>query len=87
MMMALPGLLSLAWLVCWIYVVVKMFGAGILNGVLGILCSLYAFIWGWMNAGSVGRGVMIAWTASWLVGIGSWFFVFRGMMAQAGSHP
>ena len=64
-----------------------MFGAGILNGVLGILCSLYAFIWGWMNVGSVGRGVMIAWTLSWLVGIGAWLLVIRGMMPQAAVQP
>jgi hypothetical protein len=34
-----------------------------MHGVLGLLCGLYAFIWGWMNAFRQNLlFVMIAWT-------------------------
>jgi len=51
-------------LVCFIIVLVKMFQtAGIVQGIIGLICSLWAFIWGWMNAGKVGiKNVMIIWT-------------------------
>ena len=51
-------------LICWIMVLIKMFPAeGILKGILAIICSLYAFIWGWINAGRFNlRNVMLAWT-------------------------
>ena len=57
-------LVLLGLIVCWILVVIKMFqNAGALHGILGILCSLYAFIWGWMNAGKLNlRNIMLAWT-------------------------
>ncbi|HEY0170017.1 MAG TPA: hypothetical protein VGB98_03120 [Pyrinomonadaceae bacterium] len=47
-----------------ILVVVKMFqNAGVVHGILGIICGLYAYIWGWMNANKLGiRNLMIIWT-------------------------
>jgi hypothetical protein len=58
-------LLLLGSIVCWIMVLIRMFkDAGVVHGIIGILCSLYAFIWGWMNAGKLGlRNLMLAWTA------------------------
>lgn len=58
-------LLLLGSIICWIMVLIRMFkSAGALHGIIGILCSLYAFIWGWMNAGKEGlRNLMMAWTA------------------------
>ena len=65
----------LAWLcyvvsiVCWIMVLIKMFqNAGPLQGILGILCGIWAFIWGWMNSDKVGKNIMLAWTAAWILG-------------------
>jgi hypothetical protein len=57
-------LLVLGMIVCWIMVLIRMFkDAGVVHGIIGILCSLYAFIWGWMNSGKLGlRNIMIAWT-------------------------
>ena len=57
-------LLLLGSIICWIMVLIQMFkNAGALHGIIGILCSLYAFIWGWMNAGKLGlRNLMLAWT-------------------------
>ncbi|MFL6256619.1 MAG: hypothetical protein ACJ74T_16560 [Pyrinomonadaceae bacterium] len=58
-------LLVLGMIVCWIMVLIRMFKeAGPVHGIIGILCSLYAFIWGWMNSGKYGiRNIMLAWTA------------------------
>lgn len=52
-------------LICFVMVLIKMFPAeGALKGVLGIICSLYAFIWGWINASRFNlKNVMMAWTA------------------------
>ncbi|HEX7313912.1 MAG TPA: hypothetical protein VF297_08315 [Pyrinomonadaceae bacterium] len=60
----LVWLVLLAAFVVQILVVVKMFqNAGALHGILGLICGLYAFIWGWMNASKLGiRNLMIIWT-------------------------
>ena len=59
----LSMILSLGSVICWIIVVVKMFqNAGVLQGILGIICGIWAFIWGWMNPDKVGRNIMLAWT-------------------------
>lgn len=43
-------LVSLGSLVCWIAVLIPLFQKeGALKGILGIICGLYAFIWGWMH--------------------------------------
>jgi hypothetical protein len=51
---------------CWVIVLIKMFKTEKpLIGILGILCNLWAFIWGWMNSSKLGlKNIMIAWTAS-----------------------
>jgi hypothetical protein len=58
-------LVLLAAIVVQILVVIKMFqNAGALHGILGLLCGLYAFIWGWMNANKLGiKNLMLIWTA------------------------
>lgn len=44
-------LVLLAAIVFQILLVIKMFKhAGALHGIIGLLCGLYALIWGWMNA-------------------------------------
>lgn len=60
------GLLAqIVSLICLIIVVIKMFQtAGVLQGILGIICGLWAFIWGWMNSDKVGKNVMLIWTAA-----------------------
>ena len=57
-------LLLLGSVICWIMVLIQMFkNAGAVHGIIGILCSLYAFIWGWMNANKLGiKNLMIIWT-------------------------
>ena len=62
------GLVSI---VCWIMVLLKMFPAeGALKGVLAIICGLYAFIWGWMNAGRFNlKNIMLIWTVAIIIGV------------------
>ena len=67
-MMIVAIICELVMLVCWIMVIVKMFQtAGAVQGILGIVCSLWAFIWGWMNSDKVGKNIMLAWTAALIV--------------------
>ena len=58
-------LVILAMVVVQILVVVKMFqNAGALHGILGLICGLYAYIWGWMNSAKLNiKNLMIIWTA------------------------
>ena len=59
----LSAVLFVVSLVCWIIVVIKMFQTGnVVSGIIGLICGLWAFIWGWMNVGKVGRNVMVLWT-------------------------
>ena len=57
-------LLLLVNIACFIMVLIKLFqDKGALHGILGLICSLYTFIWGWMNAGRLNiRNIMIIWT-------------------------
>ena len=57
-------LILLANIACFIIVLIKLFqDKGALHGILGLICSLYTFIWGWMNAGRLNiRNIMIIWT-------------------------
>jgi hypothetical protein len=68
-LLAIVGLVNLG---CFIFVLIKMFPAeGALKGILGIICSLYAFIWGWQHASEYEnmRNVMIVWTVCIVLGI------------------
>lgn len=62
---------SLGSLIFWIMTLIHMFKkAGALQGILGIICGLWAFIWGWLNVGETNqKGVMMAWTVCILIGV------------------
>jgi len=51
-------------LVCGIAVLVKLFQEeGALKGILGLICGLYTYIWGWINSNRLGiRNIMLIWT-------------------------
>lgn len=53
---------GLGMLICWIIVLINMFKASVLHGILGLICGLWAFIWGWMHASGSLRNVMLIWT-------------------------
>lgn len=71
-MLILAWLVCLAWLICFVIVLIKLFqNEGALKGILGLICGLYTFIWGWMNATKLNiKTIMIAWTVLWLLLIG-----------------
>ena len=49
-MLALSYIFGIGSLICFILVVIKLFkkeGVGL--GILGVICALYTFIWGWIN--------------------------------------
>jgi hypothetical protein len=70
-MSILALLAHLGSLVCFIIVVIKLFQQkGALHGILGILCGLYTFIWGWMESGRLNiKNIMIVWSVCMVVGV------------------
>jgi hypothetical protein len=65
-MNVLVSLVSLGSLVCAIFVLIPLFQKeGVLKGILGIICLLYTYIWGWMHIKDEGLNIknwMYAWT-------------------------
>lgn len=63
-MQILMILLIVANVACFIMVLIKLFqNEGALKGILGLICSLYTYVWGWMNAGRLNiKNIMIIWT-------------------------
>ena len=73
----LIGMLAgLGNLVCLIIVLTKLFPAeGPLKGVFGIICGIYTFVWGWMNADQYNiRKIMQIWTVCFIGSI-----IFQGI--------
>lgn len=72
-------LASLANLVLFILVLIKLFQKeGTLKGILGLICSLYTFIWGWIKHKELQiTNIMIGWTACIIITI------ILQLMAQA----
>ena len=71
-MQILQLLISLGCLVCFIIVLIKQFQVGgAVHGIIGIItCSLWTFIWGWINAGKAGvKNIMLIWTLLIIVNI------------------
>ena len=67
----LNALMSLGCLICFIIVLIKLFqNEGALKGILGLICGLYTFIWGWMNATKLNiKTIMMVWTLLIIVSI------------------
>ncbi len=70
-MSPLGYLVSAVNLVCWIFVLIRLFkkeGVGL--GILGIICGIYAFIWGWLNHKKQNlTTVMIVWSIAAIIQI------------------
>ena len=68
-MFILMALVGLAMFVCYIMVLIRLFkSAGALQGIIGIICGLWTFIWGWMNAAKEGiKNIMMIWTGLMVV--------------------
>ena len=56
---------SLGSLICFVIVLIKLFqNGGVVQGIIGLICGIWTFIWGWMNAGKLNfRNIMLIWTA------------------------
>jgi hypothetical protein len=77
----LSSVAGLAILVCWIMVLIRMFKESAVKGILGLICGLYAFIWGWMNSGQGLKNIMLIWTIAILIGmLGGYFTGFPSVM-------
>ena len=72
---SISSIIGLGALVCWIMVLIRMFKSGVLTGILGLVCGLYAFIWGWLHSGEGLRNVMIIWTILIIAAVVSGFFL------------
>ena len=56
-------LLGLGSLVCWILVLIPLFKENVGLGILGIICGIFTFIWGWVKAKEKGlTKIMTYWT-------------------------
>lgn len=84
-------LIELAIFVCFIMVLIKQFqNAGPLHGIIGIItCTIWTFIWGWMNATKLNlRNLMLAWTVLIVICIVVQFaFGISMMPAMPGALP
>jgi hypothetical protein len=85
--LAISALASLGSFICWIMVLIKMFGnaelGGVGKGIAGVICGLYALIWGWQNREAVGiQTVMNVWLGCFLGSMGLSFI--GNMIAAAG---
>lgn len=71
LILGLAGISGLVSLVCWIIVLLKLFGqegAGL--GILGFFCGIYTFYWGWQNADRHSiRPVMTIWSICFGIGL------------------
>ena len=70
LMMILMVAAMVVSLICWIMILVKIFKENIGLGILGILCSLFAFIYGWVRVQEYqAKNIMLIWTIAWIVAI------------------
>lgn len=67
----LAAVVGIANLVLFIMVLIKLFQEkGVLHGILGLICALYTFIWGWMHVTRLNiRNIMLAWSACIVVSL------------------
>ena len=62
---------SIVSFVMGLVVLIRLFQRkGILHGILGLICMIYTFIWGWMNAKKENLNtIMIVWTVIIVINI------------------
>jgi hypothetical protein len=67
LILTVSGIVSL---VCWIMVLIKIFKDNVGLGILGVICGLFAFIYGWVKVKEYDcKNVMVAWSAAMVVSI------------------
>jgi hypothetical protein len=73
---------SIISFIAGIYVLIKLFQKeGFLKGILGFICMIYTFVWGWMNIKNDPslKNWMYAWTAAIVLG-----FIIQFVVASNG---
>ena len=75
-MLILATLAGVGSIACWIMTLIKMFkNENIGLAILGIICPLWAYIWGWINKDKLGhKQLMLIWTGCWVLGM-----IFNGI--------
>ncbi len=82
-MIILAYIAGIVSLVCWIMVLIKMFEESVVQGIIGIICSLWAFIWGWMNVEkNAQKNIMLIWTIAIIVALIVQFAFGASMMPE-----
>ncbi len=70
LMMIVLAAASVVSFVCWIMVLIKIFKENVGLGILGIVCGLFPFIYGWVKVKEYDcKNVMLAWSAAFVVSI------------------
>ena len=82
-------LVSVGALICFIIVLIKLFQTkGALHGILGLICGLYTFIWGWMNATQLNiKNIMLIWSILIVVSIILGVVAGPSALGPAGTVP
>ena len=85
----LSSVAGLGSLACWIMVLIKMFKAEKpLIAILGILCPLWAFIWGWMNSTKQDlKKIMLAWTGAIVLSVIGNALTVSSVVSSQGGLP
>ena len=84
-LIGLSGLCLLANIVLYVMVLVKLFKTkGVLHGILGLICEIYTFVWGWVKHKQLEiTKIMAIWTITIIVPILIQIVaVFAGMSAM-----
>lgn len=92
LMSVVMGLASIVSIVCWIMILIKIFKRNVGLGILGIICGLFTFIYGWVKVKEFDcKKVMVIWTVAFVVtliaqamGAGAMFQQLMGEMQTAG---
>ncbi|MEZ0275964.1 MAG: hypothetical protein ACAH88_13745 [Roseimicrobium sp.] len=81
---SLGGIFGLIGTVLYIILLVKLFkNGGVGLGILGLFCSPFTYIWGWMKSTELGLKKLMVWLTITLVIAGALFGAGGGMMATS----
>jgi hypothetical protein len=82
-------LVGIATAVVAIMVLIKLFQTeGALKGIIGFICFLYTYIWGWMNANKLNiKNLMLIWTGLIVVLVILYIIVGAAVVASLPTTP
>jgi uncharacterized membrane protein len=88
-MMGLFAIVAIISFILWLKVLIALFkkeGAGL--GILGLICFIYLYIWGWMKSKELNlKSTMIWLTLAWIASIVLWFVAVAGAIGIMASNP